>query len=76
MLGAPCGGKVGGRAPFQGSGEAGVSSDICTYDRINRIYPRSNEKEFRNLHERMRLKSFFYSDWRSTHATSVEAGLD
>ena len=53
-----------------------MSADICTYDKINGIYSRSNEKEFRNFRERMRFKSFFYSDWRSTHATSVEAGLD
>ena len=61
---------------FQGSGEAGVSADICTYDKINRIYSRSNEMELRNFHERTRFKSFFYADWRSTHAASVEAGLD
>jgi len=48
---------------------------ICTYDRINRIYPRSDEKEFRNLHERMRFTNFFYSDWRPMRATIVEAGL-
>ena len=43
--------------PFQGSGEAGVSEDICTYDEVNRIYSRSNEKELRNFHGWMRFKS-------------------
>ena len=44
---------------------------ICTDDKVNRIYPRSDEEDFRDLHVRMSFTNSFYSDWRPVRATIV-----
>jgi len=65
-------------APFDAAVRAGVSSIMCSYNRINGIYSCGNQHTLSKiLRDEMGFKGFVTSDWGATHAVSfLNAGLD
>jgi beta-glucosidase len=65
-------------APFDAAVKAGVSSIMCSYNRLNGIFACGNEETLtRILRDELGFKGFVTSDWGATHAvTFLNAGLD
>lgn len=65
-------------APFAAAVEAGVSSIMCSYNRINGPYSCGNADTIKKiLKGELGFKGFVTSDWGATHATDfINAGLD
>ncbi len=65
-------------APFADAAEAGVSSIMCSYNRINGPYSCGNSQTLNGiLKKEIGFQGFVTSDWGATHATDfINAGLD
>ena len=65
-------------APFDAAVKAGVSSIMCSYNRLNGTFACGNEATLtRILRDEIGFKGFVTSDWGATHAvTFINAGLD
>ena len=65
-------------APFDAAVRAGVSSIMCSYNRLNGTYACGNESSLTKiLRQEIGFKGFVTSDWGATHAVSfLHAGLD
>lgn len=65
--------------PFADAVRAGVSSIMCSYNRMNQSYSCQNSKLLNGvLKDELGFQGYVMSDWGATHAgvASVEAGLD
>jgi beta-glucosidase len=65
-------------APFDAAVKAGVSSIMCSYNRLNGTFACGNEASLtRILRDEIGFKGFVTSDWGATHGvTFINAGLD
>ncbi len=65
-------------APFAAVSKAGVSSIMCSYNKINGPYSCGNPETLQKLlKQEIGFKGFVTSDWGATHATDfINAGLD
>ena len=65
-------------APFAAASKAGVSSIMCSYNKINGPYSCDNPENLKKiLKGEVGFKGFVTSDWGATHATDfINAGLD
>ena len=65
-------------APFDAAVKAGVSSIMCSYNRINDIFACGNQPTLTKiLRDEIGFKGFVTSDWGATHAvTFINSGLD
>ena len=65
-------------APFAAAVEAGVSSIMCSYNKVNGPYSCGNPNTLiKLLKDENGFKGFITSDWGATHATNfINAGLD
>jgi beta-glucosidase len=65
-------------APFAAAARAGVSSIMCSYNKINGIYSCGNSDTLiKLLKGEMNFEGFVTSDWGATHATKfINNGLD
>jgi beta-glucosidase len=65
-------------APFADASEAGVSSIMCSYNKINGEYACGNNSTLNKiLKDEVGFKGFVTSDWGATHGTSfINNGLD
>lgn len=65
-------------APFDAAIKAGVSSIMCSYNRVNGTYACGNASTLtRILRDEIGFKGFITSDWGATHGvTFINAGLD
>ena len=65
--------------PFQNAVKSGVSSLMCSYNRINGSYGCSNSKTLNGLlKEDLGFQGYVMSDWEAVHTgvASADAGLD
>jgi beta-glucosidase len=65
--------------PFANAVRAGVSSIMCSYNRINGSYACENSKSQNGLLKgELGFQGYIMSDWGGTHSgmSSVESGLD
>ena len=65
-------------APFDAAVKAGVSSIMCSYNRLNATFACGNEKTLTKiLRDEIGFKGFVTSDWGATHGVNfINAGLD
>jgi beta-glucosidase len=65
-------------APFDAAVKAGVSSIMCSYNKLNGIYACGNPKTMTKiLRDELGFKGFVTSDWGATHGVKfINAGLD
>lgn len=65
-------------APFDAAVKAGVSSIMCSYNRVNGDFACGNKGALTTiLREQIGFKGFVTSDWGATHAVNfISAGLD
>src|ERR1017187_288063 len=65
-------------APFDAAVKAGVSSMMCSYNRINGSFACGNESTLTKiLRDQIGFKGFVTSDWGAVHAVNfINAGLD
>lgn len=65
-------------APFDAAVKAGVSSIMCSYNRVNGTFACGNESTLTKiLRDEIGFKGFVTSDWGATHAVNfINAGLD
>ena len=65
-------------APFDAAIKAGVSSIMCSYNRLNGTFACGNESTLTKiLRDEIGFKGFVTSDWGAVHAvTFINAGLD
>jgi beta-glucosidase len=65
-------------APFDAAIRAGVSSIMCSYNRINGTFACGNQSTLTKiLRDEIGFKGFVTSDWGATHAVNfINAGLD
>lgn len=65
-------------APFDAAVKAGVSSIMCSYNRVNGTFACGNDSTLtRILRDQIGFKGFVTSDWGATHAVNfINAGLD
>jgi beta-glucosidase len=65
-------------APFDAAVKAGVSSIMCSYNRLNGTFACGNESTLTKiLRDEIGFRGFVTSDWGATHAVSfINAGLD
>jgi len=65
-------------APFDAAVEAGVSSIMCSYNKVNGPYAcGSKDTLIKILRDQLGFKGFVTSDWGATHAVSfINEGLD
>jgi beta-glucosidase len=65
-------------APFDAAIQAGVSSIMCSYNRLNGTFACGNESTLtRILRDEIGFKGFVTSDWGAVHAVNfINAGLD
>ena len=65
-------------APFAAASKAGVSSIMCSYNKINGPYSCGNPETLKKiLKGQVGFEGFVTSDWGATHATDfINAGLD
>ncbi len=65
--------------PFANAVKAGVSSIMCSYNRINGSYACENSKSLNGLmKEELGFQGYVMSDWGGTHSgvASIKSGLD
>jgi beta-glucosidase len=65
-------------APFDAAVKAGVSSIMCSYNRVNGTFACGNESTLTKiLRDQLGFKGFVTSDWGAVHAVNfINAGLD
>jgi hypothetical protein len=64
-------------APFAAASDAGVSSIMCSYNRVNGEYACSNKGLDNILRQEIGFKGFVTSDWGAIHANhDLNAGTD
>jgi beta-glucosidase len=65
-------------APFDAAVKAGVSSIMCSYNRLNGTFACGNDKTMtRILRDEIGFKGFVTSDWGAVHGVNfINAGLD
>jgi len=65
-------------APFEAAIKAGVSSIMCSYNRVNGTFACGNESTLTKiLRDDLGFKGFVTSDWGAVHAVNfINAGLD
>ena len=65
-------------APFEAAVRAGVSSIMCSYNRINGVFACGNSSTLTKiLRDEIGFKGFVTSDWGAVHAVNfINAGLD
>lgn len=65
-------------APFAAAAKAGVSSIMCSYNKVNGPYSCGNPETLKKiLKGQVGFEGFVTSDWGATHATDfINAGLD
>ncbi len=65
-------------APFDAASKAGVSSIMCSYNRVNGQFACGNDSTLTKiLRDQIGFKGFVTSDWGAVHAVNfVNAGLD
>ncbi|MGA8043888.1 MAG: glycoside hydrolase family 3 N-terminal domain-containing protein, partial [Terracidiphilus sp.] len=65
-------------APFDAAVKAGVSSIMCSYNRVNGTFACGNESTLTKiLRDELGFKGFVTSDWGAVHAVNfINAGLD
>ena len=65
-------------APFDAAIKAGVSSIMCSYNRLNGTFACGNKETLTKiLRDELGFKGFVTSDWGATHAVNfINAGLD
>jgi beta-glucosidase len=65
-------------APFDAAIKAGVSSIMCSYNRLNGTFACGNQSTLTKiLRDEVGFKGFVTSDWGATHAVKfINAGLD
>ena len=65
-------------APFAAASKAGVSSIMCSYNKVNGPYSCGNADTLKKiLKDEVGFEGFVTSDWGATHATDfINAGLD
>ncbi len=65
-------------APFDAASKAGVSSVMCSYNRINGTFACGNKDTLTTiLRDQIGFKGFVTSDWGAVHAVNfINAGLD
>ena len=65
-------------APFDAAVRAGVSSIMCSYNRLNGIFACGNKDTLTTiLRDQIGFKGFVTSDWGAVHAVNfINAGLD
>ena len=65
-------------APFDAAIKAGVSSIMCSYNKLNGTFACGNEKTLTKiLRDELGFKGFVTSDWGAVHAVNfINAGLD
>lgn len=65
-------------APFDAAAKVGVSSIMCSYNRVNGTFACGNQSTLtRILRDEIGFKGFVTSDWGATHAVNfINAGLD
>ncbi|MGB7547128.1 MAG: glycoside hydrolase family 3 C-terminal domain-containing protein [Terracidiphilus sp.] len=65
-------------APFDAAVKAGVSSIMCSYNRVNGTFACGNESTLTKiLRDKIGFKGFVTSDWGAVHAVNfINAGLD
>lgn len=65
-------------APFDAAVQAGVSSIMCSYNRVNGTFACGNKDTLTTiLRDQIGFKGFVTSDWGAVHAVSfINAGLD
>jgi beta-glucosidase len=65
-------------APFAAASRAGVSSIMCSYNKVNGPYSCGNPDTLKKiLKDEVGFEGFVTSDWGATHATDfINAGLD
>lgn len=65
-------------APFDAAVNAGVSSIMCSYNRLNGTFACGNKDTLTTiLRDQLGFKGFVTSDWGATHAVNfINAGLD
>src|SRR6185437_5940828 len=65
-------------APFDAAVKAGVSSIMCSYNRLNGTFACGNKDTLTTvLRDQIGFKGFVTSDWGATHAVNfINAGLD
>jgi beta-glucosidase len=65
-------------APFDAAIKAGVSSIMCSYNRLNGVFACGNASTLTKiLRDEIGFKGFLTSDWGANHsATFIDAGLD
>ncbi|MDE3163552.1 MAG: glycoside hydrolase family 3 C-terminal domain-containing protein [Acidobacteriota bacterium] len=65
-------------APFDAASKVGVSSIMCSYNRVNGIFACGNESTLTKiLRDEIGFKGFVTSDWGAVHAVNfINAGLD
>jgi len=65
-------------APFEAASDAGVSSIMCSYNKVNGLSACGNRDTLNSiLRDQIGFKGFVTSDWGATHATDfINAGLD
>jgi beta-glucosidase len=65
-------------APFDAAVKAGVSSIMCSYNRVNGTYACGNDSTLTKiLRDEIGFKGFVTSDWGAVHAVNfINAGLD
>ena len=65
-------------APFDAAVKAGVSSIMCSYNRLNGTFACGNETTLTKiLRDEIGFKGFVTSDWGAVHAVNfINAGLD
>jgi beta-glucosidase len=65
-------------APFDAAVKAGVSSIMCSYNRLNGTFACGNKNTLTTiLRDQIGFKGFVTSDWGATHAVNfINAGLD
>ncbi len=65
-------------APFDAAVKAGVSSIMCSYNRLNGIFACGNQSTLTKiLRDEIGFKGFVTSDWGAVHAVNfINAGLD
>jgi beta-glucosidase len=65
-------------APFDAAVQAGVSSVMCSYNRVNGTFACGNQSTLTTiLRDQLGFKGFVTSDWGATHGVNfINAGLD
>lgn len=62
--------------PFQAAVDAGSTTVMCSYNRVDGTHSCSNEKQLQVLKQKMGFRGFIQSDWLACHNTTVVEGLD